>query len=173
MQKVYPFWASDNPLWTFPLNAPKWAVIVYINFFIWSYITQDVWNLFPANLLCVCLSWQCTMRDAPNTSYSYFQSGLKIVIYYIWINSRKVLAKSTQVSESGFLTVMRQLGPISTSLTLDEARQALLVESYTLFTNNALYQNLLVSLHILSLHKGEQLKLSSQNRKKHRQHHST
>jgi hypothetical protein len=41
---------------------------------------------------------------------------------------------SAQISESGFLTVMHQLGPISTTLALDEARQASLAKSYTLDT---------------------------------------
>ena len=41
-----------------------------------------MWSLFPANLMCVCLSRQSTMRDSPNTSYSSFQSGLFTIFNY-------------------------------------------------------------------------------------------
>jgi len=39
------------------LDAPKWAVTLYI----FSNVVQNIWNLFPVNLLCVCLSRQRTM----------------------------------------------------------------------------------------------------------------
>jgi hypothetical protein len=80
-------------------------------------------------MMCVCLSRQCTMRNSPNTSYSSFQSGL----FTLFIIGKLFPAQSTQVSESDVLTIMHQLGPISTSLALDDARRASLAKSYTFY----------------------------------------
>ena len=84
---------------------------------------------YTANLMCACLSRQCTMRDSSNTSYGSFQSGLFTIV-----NSRNS-AHFAQISESEFLTVIHQLGPISTSLALDDARRVSLAKSYTLVTH--------------------------------------
>jgi len=76
-------------------------------------------------MMCVCLSRQCTMRLSKHFLHLFSVRSLHDV------NSRKISAQSAQVSESD-LTVMHQLGPISTSLALDDARRASLATSYTL-----------------------------------------
>ena len=62
---------------TFISRRPKMGsnfVQYFLN--IIKYYSDICGSLFPPNLMCVCLSRQCTMRDPPNTAYSSFQSGL-------------------------------------------------------------------------------------------------
>jgi hypothetical protein len=106
-------------------------------------IMNNMLNFFPTNLLCVCLSKQCTMRDSSNTSLQFFSARSLHGIYLLITNkdqNSEYSAQSTQTSESGFLAVMHELGPISTSLALDEARRASPAKSYTLVTHAYIYR---------------------------------
>jgi hypothetical protein len=108
---------------TFISRPPKWAVILYITFLILSNIIQNVWNLFPANLLCVCLFRHRTMGDPSNNSFISIQFGLFTIIIHKLNSPEKISAQFVQISESDFLTLMHQLGPILISLALDDARR--------------------------------------------------